>query len=105
MLYIFLFAFLIFWSVIKNMLVNKLNIKKQKGIYKHLNKIHKWVEIILIIAIILMLFINAYYSLIGLTVLLGFRTFMEWKFEKESKTYILGIVDTIVVLLVLMYLK
>ena len=105
MLYIFLFAFLIFWTVIKNMLINKYNIKKQKGIYKHLNKVHKWVEVVLIIAIILMSFINAYYSLIGLNVLLGFRAFMEWKFEKESKTYILGIVDTIVVLLVLMYLR
>ncbi|MBU5677679.1 DUF4181 domain-containing protein [Alkaliphilus sp. MSJ-5] len=105
MRYIYLFAFLIFWTVIEKIIINKFNIKKKEWRYKHVNEIHKWLEVLLIIGILLMFFVDAYYSLVGLTVLLGFSAFMEWKFEKESKTYILNILNGSVCILFLIILK
>lgn len=105
MRYIYLFAFLIFWALIEKIIINKFNIRKKKGRYKHVNEIHKWLEVLLIIGILLMFFVDSYYSLVGLTVLLSFRAFMEWKFEKELKTYILNILNSSVCVLFLIILK
>jgi uncharacterized membrane protein len=103
---IFLYIFLIvYYAVIEKIIINKFNIKKKKGLFKHFNEIHKWVEVLLIIGTLAMVFVDAYYCLIGLTVLLAFRSFMEWKFEKESKAYILNALNTGVCLLLLIILK
>ncbi len=103
---IFVYAFLIFYyGVVERVIKNKLSIKKEKGLFKHFNKIHKWLEVLLIIGVLAVFFINAYYPLIVLTVLFAFRAFMEWKFEKESKAYILNILNASVVLFVLIALK
>jgi uncharacterized membrane protein len=103
---IFLYTFLIvYYAVIEKIIINKLNIKKKKGLFKHFNKIHKWLEVLLIIGILAMIFVDAYYCLIGLNVLFAFRSFMEWKFEKETKAYIPNILNTSVCLLLLIILK
>jgi len=96
--------------MIEKIIINKFNIIKKKGLYKHINKVHQWSEGLLVIGIFLMVFSNSYelrlyYTLIGLTVLLGFRGFMEWKFEKESKTFLLNILSSIATLLLLIILK
>lgn len=103
--YIFLFGYIIFLTLIEKVIINKFNIRKKKGLFKHFNKFHKWAEILLITGIILVLFIDAFYSFVLLILLLSFRAFMEWKFEKESKTYILNILNSGEFLLLLIIIK
>lgn len=105
MRYIHLFTFSIFLVVIETIIINKFHIKRKKGLFNHFNEAHKWLEVLLTIGILLMFFINEYYSLIGLTILFSFRAFMEWKFEKESKAYILNILYSSVCILFLIILK
>ncbi|KUO51935.1 MAG: hypothetical protein APF76_06775 [Desulfitibacter sp. BRH_c19] len=111
MIFIFLIAFLILVIVAEKIIINKFNIKKKKGLYKHVNKVHKWSEVVIIIALITMTFfsksseLRQYYLPIFFTVLFGFRAFIEWKFEKESKVYILSILNGSTVLLLLIILK
>lgn len=96
-IFITLIAFIISMIVLEKIMINKFNIQKKKGLYKHVNEFHKWSEVALIIALIIIIFSNIelrrYFFPIFLVVLFGFRAFIEWKFEKESKVYILSILS------------
>ena len=90
--------------VLEKIIIKKFNIQKKKGLYRHVNEVHKWSEVALIITLITMCFLNSelrqYYFPIFTTVLFGFRAFIEWKLEKESRVYILSILSGSTVLLV-----
>jgi len=96
-IFITLIAFIISMIVLEKIMINKFNIQKKKGLYKYVNEFHKWSEAALIIALIIIIFSNIelrrYFFPIFLVVLFGFRAFIEWKFEKESKVYILSILS------------
>ncbi len=97
MLFTFLIAYLIFIIALEKIVIKKFNIKKKKGLYKPVNKVHKWSEIIFIIVILTIIFfvneLQHYFFPIFSTILFSFRAFMEWKFEKESKVFILSILS------------
>lgn len=106
---IFVTAFVIFLMVIEKFLIKKFDIKKKKGLYKHVNKVHIWLEIVLAIALITIAFFisefKSYYLPIFLIALYSFRAFIEWKFEKESKVYILSMLSASAFLLLLIIFK
>ncbi|RZT23795.1 DUF4181 domain-containing protein [Fictibacillus sp. BK138] len=92
-------AFLVTAFVSEKVLRRKYNIQKNK--YKHVNSFHKWGEF-LIIAVFIISGIewvfndNAHPMLqyvfpISLTFLWVYRTLMEWKFNRESKEYIISL--------------
>ena len=90
---LFLIFLGIYWLISK-----KLNIEtKILSRYKHVNKIHKKAEILLlIVSFVIIVLINpasfgSHFVFIFLTLLSAFRAYMEWKFEKISKRYILSI--------------
>ncbi|MBU5677755.1 DUF4181 domain-containing protein [Alkaliphilus sp. MSJ-5] len=88
---IFLPAYIVLIALIEKILKNKLDIRDPKGLFNHFNKLHKWLEVLLIAGIILSLFINALYTFILFILLFAFRALMEWKFDKDSKLYILNV--------------
>lgn len=104
MIFVFLIIIFIFFIFLEKIIINKFNIKKKKGLYKPVNKVHKWSEVALITVLISISFfiieLRQYFIPIFLPVVFGFRAFMEWKFEKESKGYILSILDGSVFLLI-----
>ena len=52
---IFVYAcLLICFGVLEKVIISKLSIKKEKGLFKHFNKTHKWLEVLLIIGIVAM---------------------------------------------------
>ncbi|WP_041720569.1 DUF4181 domain-containing protein [Alkaliphilus metalliredigens] len=105
-MYISIFiSIFIFWIVIEKIVINKLNIKKKKFLFQHVNKIHTWLEALLFILTLSMMFVNEYYFFIGITAIFCFRIVIEWKFEKESKTYILSILNASICLLLLIMFK
>ncbi|MCC5908836.1 MAG: DUF4181 domain-containing protein [Clostridiaceae bacterium] len=82
---------------------DKFNIKKEKNLYKHVNKTHKWSEIAITIITLLVLYLIAfvypkqleiYYFMGALAVLHALRTFMEWKYEEESNRYRISILNS-----------
>ena len=86
-----------------------INIQEINGLYKHVNQIHRQLEILLsVLLIVIFCIIGFVYPkrlephniLVLLTVLSSFRSFMEWKFNKQSKQYILYILNSSVFLLV-----
>lgn len=91
--------------LLENVLRKKLHItRKNSFIYKPVNDIHKWGEIsiftiYLITSFILIVnfdYINmGYLIFIFLVVLHIFRTFMEWKYDKESKEYVISFIGFI----------
>ncbi|SCY78371.1 DUF4181 domain-containing protein [Alkaliphilus peptidifermentans] len=97
MLYIFLVvSTLLFWGFI-TIVKKNLNMKTKEGLYKHVNRLHRWGEILIIILSLTVLYLigfvylrqlKPHYFLMALTALYGFRGFMEWKFEKASNEYI-----------------
>jgi len=109
MILIFATAFIIPFIVIEKFLIKKFDIKKKKGLYKHVNKVHIWLEVVLAIALITIAFFisefKSYYVPIFLIVLYSFRAFIEWKFDKESKVYILSILSASAFLLLLILFK
>ena len=88
--------------LLENLLRKKLHIpRKNTIIYKPVNNIHKWGEfsiftIYLITSFILIVnfdYINiGYLIFVFLIVLHVFRTCMEWKYDKESKEYIISFI-------------
>lgn len=88
---------LLFWFS-EEKIRKKLKISRKKGWkVQHINKLHKWGEIslftiYLITSFILIVnfdYINIGYLLFAFLIVLHvFRTFMEWKYDKESKEYV-----------------
>ncbi|MGE8079230.1 DUF4181 domain-containing protein [Peribacillus loiseleuriae] len=83
--------------VFEKVLIKKFNIKKEKGwrYNSHVNKIHKLGEwSILVVFLISIIYVNpqklAYYILLPYyIVMISFRAFMEWKYQREKRKYIL----------------
>lgn len=115
-LFIFLIVVLLGFWIITKIIATKLNIEiKGTGyLYQHVNNIHKWVEIIIVILSVITLFIIGFvysgrlenhFFLASLIVLYTFRAFMEWKFKKASKKYILSILTISLFLVIFIVLK
>lgn len=91
--------------LLEKLLRKKLHIpNKNRFIYKPVNAIHKWGEIIITIIYLIasfvliatMNYINlGYFMFVFFIVLHMFRTFMEWKFDKESKEYVISFIGVI----------
>ncbi|WP_321141618.1 DUF4181 domain-containing protein [Bacillus gaemokensis] len=91
--------------LLENLLRKKLHIpRKNSFIYKPVNDLHKWGEIsiftiYLITSFILIVkfdYINIGYLIFAFLVVLNvFRTVMEWKYDKESKEYVISFLGAI----------
>ncbi|MBD1383622.1 DUF4181 domain-containing protein [Metabacillus arenae] len=106
--YIFSVIILLVFVVIHIIMKNILNIKKKNG-YTHVNKIHKRLEQVLIVLALVLLFLigfvfnyrlEPHYFVGIISILFAFRAFMEWKFEKVSRQYILSILATSALLVI-----
>lgn len=102
---IFIIAFLIIAIVFERWLKKKLKIGKSEGhFYKSINKYHKWIEMSMLIAFLILIWFvdNTIPLLIGYFLIsLSFRTFMEWKYKREKKEYILTLYSMFIYLFVL----
>lgn len=108
-----LVTFLIFFSIDK-ILRKVVNIEKRKGIiYKPVNKSQKTGEKVLLVLFFISLIIQMVYSpsnfesfptvIIFLGVLNLYRAFMELKYQKESKEYIITF-SNLVLFIIFMFL-
>ncbi|MEY8348102.1 DUF4181 domain-containing protein [Bacillus cereus] len=89
----------------EKLLRKKLHIpRKHSFIYKPVNNIQKWGEISIFIIYLItsfILIVNVDYENIGylffifFIALYVFRTFMEWKYDKESKEYVISFLGVI----------
>lgn len=101
LLFIVLLSFLI-----DKMLREKFNIEKGDFIYQHVNSWHKWLEILLIvISLVIMYFaadiVNpAYFSLATIGVLWGGRSVVERVYHPESKIYITHALASVTILII-----
>ncbi|PER81868.1 DUF4181 domain-containing protein [Bacillus cereus] len=115
--WILIVAFCIAGYFFDKLLRKKLNMPKSvfEG-YKHVNSLHVKLEIVLFIIYLIASFIYIYkfenanigYAImtyLGVTWIL--RSWMEWKYDRESKEYIfsiIGLVSFIVMFLILFYI-
>jgi len=97
------FAIIIVWSywIIDTLIRDKFNIEAKRAYPLYLNKFHAWVEslsgtfaVVTLVTTVLagynaIIFIFALIAIAFFFLLSIFRGFMEWKFEKETKRYIL----------------
>ncbi|AKL94600.1 hypothetical protein CACET_c11350 [Clostridium aceticum] len=104
--FILLLPLFLLFLFIEKLLRKRLGIEKRGGlIYTHVNKLHKIGERVLMVVFLLVLI-----SLAGrpnfpihpgglvfvyFFVLFSFRTFMEWKYLKTSKEYILSSITVV----------
>ncbi|WP_257129016.1 DUF4181 domain-containing protein [Bacillus pseudomycoides] len=98
---LFLIIIVVLFFLLENLLRKKLKIIRKNGfIYRPVNSFHKWGERIIIILYLVSGFVCIYTSeyikvVYILFVFLGtqqlFRAYMEWKFDKESKEYVLSL--------------
>jgi hypothetical protein len=78
----------------------KLKIKTEPGLYKYINKTHKWGErvLFLLFAITILIayfgyyYVELYIFFVFFFVQSIFRAFMEWKYEREDKEYIISLI-------------
>ncbi|MFE4354361.1 DUF4181 domain-containing protein [Peribacillus butanolivorans] len=102
---IFIIVLLIISTVFERWLKKKLKIKKSKwSLYKGVNKFQRWTEMAMIIAFLISVWFvdNPTSWLIGYFLIsLSFRAFMEWKYKREEKEYILTLCSIFIYLFVL----
>ena len=92
----------ILYLVIRKTLTKKLTIDNNGWIYKPINRLHRRAEIVAFALMLLILYRASFilnhpwqvYLFGGMSVLYAFRAYMEWKFERKSKRYILSIIDS-----------
>lgn len=67
------------------------NIPKQNGRYEHVNGVHKWIEIVMIISyfIIIVFYQNIFLFTLYFSLFFLQRAVMERKYRPEEKQYIL----------------
>jgi Domain of unknown function (DUF4181) len=99
---------LIFIAWLATVLVTEKTLRRKYSIpkrtisrYKHVNTFHKWGEILIITVFIICGIEVAfnddvypglrYFYPFSITFVWIFRTFMEWKFDRESKEYIISL--------------
>ncbi|WP_411334753.1 DUF4181 domain-containing protein [Metabacillus indicus] len=77
----------------ENLLRRKLDIPKTKGlIYRGVSTLHRWTEriMLLIYIICLMIFDFSMGLFLAFIILFfAFRTYMEWRYEREKKEYLI----------------
>jgi len=98
---LFLIIIVVLFFLLENLLRKKLKIIRKNGfIYRPVNSFHKWGERIIIILYLVSGFVCIYTSeyikvVYILFVFSGmqqlFRAYMEWKFDKESKEYVISL--------------
>ncbi|MGE7187003.1 DUF4181 domain-containing protein [Peribacillus sp. NPDC006672] len=101
---IFIIAFFIIAIVFERWLKNKLKIERKGSFYKGVNRFQRWTEMAMIIAFLISIWFvdNPISWLIGYFLIsLSFRTFMEWKYKREEKEYILTLYSMFIYLFVL----
>lgn len=90
--FLFLIVYVIGLVIAEQMIIDKFKINKNK---RFANKVHLWGEVALAIVVIAIFYfysnIRNYFVPIFFTILSGFRAFMEWKYDKDSKSYILSL--------------
>ncbi|XHU78711.1 DUF4181 domain-containing protein [Peribacillus simplex] len=103
--FIYIIVFFIIAIVFERWLKKKWKIKKSKGhFYKAVNPFQRWTEMAMIIAFLISIWFvdNPTSWLIGYFLIsLSFRAFMEWKYNREEKEYILTLYSMFIYLLVL----
>ncbi|WP_425415488.1 DUF4181 domain-containing protein [Peribacillus loiseleuriae] len=87
--------------VFEKVLIKKFSIQKEKGwLYTHANKQHKWGERAILsfffIALMYLVYVNSIHSSFFTLppyffILYSYRTFMEWKYQRGTRKYILTI--------------
>ncbi|MCU5376292.1 DUF4181 domain-containing protein [Bacillus cereus] len=100
--WILIFAFCIAGYFFDKYLRKKLDMPKSRFLgYKHVNSLHVKLEIVLFIIyfVSIMIYVNSnenanigYAFFIFFATLWTLRAWMEWKFDRESKEYILSII-------------
>lgn len=82
---------------------------KDSFIYHRKNNLHLWLEVTVLIILFIGFFIWGFvymrpvefYYYFGLfSIFLAFRTVFEWKFDKNSKRYIVSILDSVMFFIV-----
>jgi len=98
-------AYILIYTIVKDKL--NINIPTNGFFYKHVNRVHLWLEIsifvIVIVAIIIFpsnFGIKFHPTLIGFTLIFALRLFMEWKYRRETKEYILTAISVITLVLI-----
>ncbi|MDG5788359.1 DUF4181 domain-containing protein [Evansella sp. AB-P1] len=98
----YLIILFIVWIVGIHFLSKKLKISRPFGRYKPVNKLHRYSELVVVFIIILIpfslliffdIYINMSYFLVAIGLLIGYNAFMEWKYDKESKRYIISVLE------------
>lgn len=101
-LVLFALFFLYDW-ILNRYIRKKLQIEKTPwAIYKPINDFQKWIErFLFILYFILLWFIDNTFELtiILFVLLYSLRAFMEWKYEKEKKKYVLTLLAVFNILL------
>lgn len=90
---IVIIVFLIYGLISDWLLRKKLNINKSNWtFYESVNTVHKWIERIVFIGFIISLWFveNTFHLMIFFFfILFGIRAFMEWKYERVKKEYLM----------------
>ncbi|WP_144655796.1 DUF4181 domain-containing protein [Bacillus tropicus] len=96
-----LVLWIIFLFVLENIVRKRLNIPKQKGWNnKYVNKLHKWGNRIIIFSYIVVISICSFLSnplymgflpFLFLITLYSFESYMEWKYDRESKEFLISL--------------
>ena len=101
-----LIAILLLDQIINRKLITKLNIEESELDKKYVNKLHKYVEIILYWTSfsVMIIAITEFPHLrilifVGMAAVLAFRTIMKWMFTRESKTYLLSAITCVLFIL------
>ncbi|MEK3805476.1 DUF4181 domain-containing protein [Bacillus sp. FSL H8-0547] len=92
---LFIMLVLLYITFSEKLIRRKLGIPKQRGFFYHsTNRIQRWTEgtLIVLYAAGLMIFeFSPLFITVWVSFFLGVRTFMEWKFEREEREYILSL--------------
>lgn len=99
---ILLVAFFIVFVIAEYMIRRKLKLPRQPffSMYRPLNNFHKWLERFILIALIISFLvadqeIRSYVFIVFILFLQLCRMFMEWKYNREEKEYIMNGVSVI----------
>lgn len=102
-------VFVIYGLISERLLRKKLNINKSTwSIYVPVNTVHKWSERIIIIGFLISIWFvenTLPLTLTFFTIFNSMRAFMEWKYEREKREYLLTLfssINLVVFLLTLM---
>lgn len=105
---IFIALILVVLLITTRIIKRNYQIKEGHGLYKHVNRFHIWLEIIIIILMVVLFFLltfvfdhrlKAHYFLGGIAILFAFRGIMEWKNIKETKQYLLTFLNSSLLLI------